>query len=105
MASCNKYEYGKIDAKLQAMSYYDANCYGRPTVMYLEFKINEGSYKEEEQYVIYDVNSFIGSVGGILGLCNLTAMVLLGYGAMSIHNELANILGRLKQSNYVQAKV
>ena len=105
LASCNRYEYGKIDGRLKAMSGWDSNCYGRPTVMHLDFKIIEGSYKEEEQYIIYDVNSFIGGVGGILGLCNLTAMVLLGYGAMSIHNKLANILGRLKQSSYVQGKL
>ena len=102
LASCNRYEYGKIDGRLKAMDAWNANCYGRPGVMQLNVKVMERSYREEEQYVIYDVNSFIGGVGGILGLCNLAAMVLLGCGAMSIHNKLAKILGRLKQSSYVK---
>ena len=57
--------------------------------LHLEFKITTGSYKEEEQYTIYDFNSFIGDAGGILGL-------LLGCSVLSLYNELAYLLGRFK---------
>ena len=55
----------------------------------LAFRIRKSSYKEEEQYVIYDFNSFIGDVGGFLGL-------LLGYSALSIYDELISMLRRFK---------
>ena len=55
----------------------------------LVFRIGKTSYKEEEQYVIYDFNSFIGDVGGFLGL-------LLGYSALSIYDELISMLKRFK---------
>ena len=59
------------------------------TKLELPFKIMGSSYKEEEQYVIYDFNSFIGDVGGFLGL-------LLGYSALSIYDELDSLLRRFK---------
>ena len=92
LASCERNEYGHIygDFKKTEFCYY--------LDLQLEFKITEASFKEEEQYIIYDFNSFIGGVGGILGLCNLTAMVLLGLGVLSVHNKLANLLGRFKAS-------
>ena len=91
-ASCKRNEYGKIDSYFKTDEY----CWTESCDLHLEFKITEGSYKEEEQYIIYDFNSFISGVGGILGLCNLLAMVLLGFGVLSLHNKIADLLGRFK---------
>ena len=92
LASCERDEYGQIDSNLRIIK----NCH--MNYLHLDFKITKGSYKEEEQYIIYDFNTFIGCVGGILGLCNLLAMGLLGCGILTLHNELANLLGRFKGS-------
>ena len=96
LPSCKRNEFAKIDGTFKTLTEWHGNCYRQPTDLHLEFKVMEASYKEEEQYLIYDFNSFIGGVGGILGLCNLTAIILLGCSVMSIHNQLANLLGRFK---------
>ena len=56
-----------------------------------EFLIRCLIYEEKEQYIIYDCNSFVADVGGFLGL-------LLGCSALSLYNELDNVLGNLKFS-------
>ena len=92
LASCERDEYEKIDGHLT-----EKWCRAHRD-LHLQFKITTGSYEEKEQYIIYDFNSFIGSVGGILGLCNLTCMGLLGCGVSNLHNGLASLLGRFKKS-------
>ena len=88
LASCQRNEYAKIDGNLLQKYCYP---YDGPYDLHLEFKITQGSYKEEEQYIIYDFNSFIGESGGILGL-------LLGCSFLSLYNELGYLLGRFKPS-------
>ena len=44
---------------------------------------------EEEQYVIYDANSFIAEVGGYMGL-------LLGCSILSLYNEMEAILVKFR---------
>ena len=95
MASCERNEYAKVDGHFMKKF-----SFGGPYDLLLKFIIYEGSYKEEEQYTIYDFNSFIGGVGGILGLCNLLAMVLVGCGVMNVHSQLADMLGGLKNSTH-----
>ena len=34
----------------------------------MEFRFEDGSYQLEEEYIIYDSDSFIADVGGFLGL-------------------------------------
>ena len=87
LASCERNEYAKIDG-------YFTKKYCQSPYLHLQFTINTGSYEEKEQYIIYDFNSFIGSVGGILGLCNLLCMGLLGCGILNLHSRLANLVGR-----------
>ena len=95
LASCERIEYAEIDGNFIT----DDFCYGQPAYdLHLNFRITTGSYKEEEQYIIYSINNFIGNVGGILGLCNLLAMGLLGCGVLTLRDELANLLGRFKTS-------
>ena len=92
LASCERNEYAKIDG-------YLTKKYCQSPYLHLQFIIASGSYEEKEQYIIYDFNSFIGSIGGILGLCNLTCMALLGCGVLNLHNGVANLLGRIKKHN------
>ena len=89
LASCERNEYGKIDGNLDT----NTNCYPGPYDLHLQFKMTSGSYKQEEQYILYDFNSFIGDAGGILGL-------LLGCSVLSLYNELAYFLERFKPSTF-----
>ena len=90
LASCERNEYGIKDEHFILKN--GSECYqqGQPHYdMQLDFWIMTGSYKEEEQYVIYDFNSFIADVGGFLGL-------LLGYSALSLYDEFESLLRVLK---------
>ena len=51
----------------------------------LEFRIMEVSHQEMEQYILYDFDSFIADVGGLMGL-------LLGFSVLSIYNEIMDLL-------------
>ena len=87
LPSCHRNEYvltGKELKKNKVFSFWSVE-----TRLQLDFIILDSSYKEEEQYVIYDFNSFIGDVGGFLGL-------LLGYSALSIYDALDSLLKRFK---------
>ena len=54
----------------------------------LTFKILDRSYKLEEQYKIYDTESFIADVGGYMGL-------LLGCSLLSLYKEVEGFLKKL----------
>ena len=88
LASCDRKEYAKLDGIL--LKKYDP--YKEKPELHLKFKITEASYKEEEQYVIYDFNNFVGESGGILGL-------VLGYSILGLYDDLANTLRRFKLSS------
>ena len=53
--------------------------------MTLRTEINDRSYDEKRQYVVYDFNSFIADVGGFIGL-------LLGFSTLSLFKELEKLL-------------
>ena len=54
----------------------------------LEFIMLDSSYKEEKQYVIYDVNSFVADVGGYMGL-------LLGSSLLSLYMAMEAYMRKL----------
>ena len=90
LASCDKYEYKILFNRKTnfAANYYCAG--GNSTChMSLMLQINEMSYEEKKQYVVYDINSFIADVGGFMGL-------LLGFSILGLYDELANLLRRFK---------
>ena len=98
-ASCRRFGYEQIDSSFKVLnktrsvlSQLFGNS-GNPKDIELElkFRIIKASYREEEQYIIYDFNSFIGDVGGFLGL-------LLGYSVLSLYGDIARVLGRFKRS-------
>ena len=89
LASCQRNEYTLSGTDFKTIPISRGIWGSRKPKLELAFRIGKTSYKEEEQYVIYDFNSFIGDVGGFLGL-------LLGYSALSIYDELNRLLRRFK---------
>ena len=83
LAACERDEYKQIDGTLTKVFKKGNND------IKLDFRILSNSYQEMEQYFLYDTDSFIADVGGFMGL-------LLGFSALSLYNELVNILGRFK---------
>ena len=62
---------------------------GRSSDTYhVQFKILDRAYEEREQYVIYDLSSFIADVGGYMGL-------LLGCSLASLYYDLEAFLQRI----------
>ena len=53
------------------------------------FTIYERTYIEEEQYIIYDSNSFLADTGGFLGL-------VLGSSMLNIYDQVVGLLRGLK---------
>ena len=87
LASCRRSEYTKIDGRVT-----NEICYDVPKDLHLQFLITTGSYKEEEQYIIYDFVSFIADVGGLMGL-------LLGCSVFSLYAELEGLLRRFSMGS------
>ena len=52
---------------------------------WLYISMHETSYIQEEQYLIYDLNSFIADVGGYMGL-------LLGSSILSLYDEAERLI-------------
>ena len=55
---------------------------------FLKLTINDRSFEEREEYIIYDIDSFIADVGGYMGL-------LLGCSIMSLYNEIESLIKKL----------
>ena len=53
--------------------------------LWLYISMRETSYVQEEQYFIYDINSFIADVGGYMGL-------LLGSSILSLFDEVEGLV-------------
>ena len=80
LSSCEKDRYHKIESEVTTKNRKDGD-------LHLAFRIMDGSYEEREQYIIYDLDSFIADVGGFMGL-------LLGCSILSLYSELEAILGK-----------
>ena len=84
LSSCEKERYAvsleeQSDKQLKPASKY------RYSDVLVVFTIYERSYVEEEQYVIYDGNSFLADIGGFLGL-------VLGSSMLNIYDEVVGLL-------------
>ena len=99
LASCERNEYTINDVNFRKYNHHKLVKLGKSIKnigeLHLRFKITKGSYKEEEQYIIYDFNSFIADVGGFLGL-------LLGSSALSLYDEIASLLRTFKLKSLVK---
>ena len=61
---------------------------GIPCELYLQLRMMQSSYTEEEQYVIYDGISFIADIGGYMGL-------LLGSSLLGIYMAIEALLRKI----------
>ena len=61
------------------------------TRLKLRVSISDTSHTQEEEYIIYDLNSFIADFGGYMGL-------LLGSSILSIYNEFERFVGTLHKA-------
>ena len=77
LSSCEKDEY-QIDKTYTSST-------KSPHDTMINFRIMDSSYQEMEQYLLYDLDSFIADVGGFMGL-------LLGFSVLSIYNEVVDLL-------------
>ena len=66
---------------------------GAGNTLHMIFLFEDGSYKLQEEYVVYDVDDFIADVGGYLGL-------LLGHSMLSIYYMSVEWFGK---NNFVRA--
>ena len=82
LASCLKYEFSITTDPISKSQNY-GNC-----DFDLKVFIKDRSYKEEEQYIIYDEWSFLADVGGYMGL-------LLGYSLLSLFTETEDLFRKL----------
>ena len=76
LSACEKNVYSIIP---EATSCADQVKYGEQFLLTL--RVNDRSYEERKQYIIYDTDSFIADVGGYMGL-------LLGCSIWSLYNEI-----------------
>ena len=58
--------------------------------MTLEFLIADGFYEEKEEYMLYDLDSFVADIGGFMGL-------LLGCSVFSLYKDMASMVDRTKK--------
>ena len=86
LSPCKRYQYKILPAPLEKRQTDFVG--GMPCEFHLKLRIKDRSYKEEEQYIIYDTSSFIADVGGYLGL-------LLGSSLFSLYMELEACLRRI----------
>ena len=85
LSACEKDEYAMwVDpAEKVVNDHHSGKC-----EYHVRFQITQTSFKEEEQYVIYDTDSFFADIGGYMGL-------LLGCSLISLYNSLEALLKRL----------
>ena len=88
LSACHK---NKYELTIEEESYRTLYGY-HPSEVLLIFTIYERSYVEEEEYVIYDLNSFGADVGGFMGL-------VLGFSLLSIYDKMVECLGKYKVNN------
>ena len=89
LASCERHEYQGFEYQRTDVTWKMCGVEDDSCILTLWPEINDRSYDEKKQYVVYDFNSFIADVGGFMGL-------LLGFSILSIYDELTNILRRWK---------
>ena len=86
LSPCEKNQYSLFKGPIEKIvAHWSHDTLGE---LHLRFIIEDSTYKEEEQYIIYDMNSFIADVGGYMGL-------LLGSSLLSLYNEIESLFRKL----------
>ena len=84
LASCVRYEFDRLSVRKSDKRISPGNLIND---LHIAFIIFDASHEEKEQYLLYDVDSFIADIGGYLGL-------LLGWSVFSVYNEVADMMVR-----------
>lgn len=87
LSACKKYKVALSNDDVSSSGEVDTQSGASETL--LSFTVNDGYYVEEEQYIIYDFNSFVADTGGYMGL-------VLGTSFLSIYDQLIVLLRRMK---------
>ena len=82
-AACERHEYHEFEYHRNDMVWRMCQGGNKSCDLELGLEMNDRSYEEKRQYVVYDFNSFVADVGGFMGL-------LLGFSMLSIYDELTN---------------
>ena len=87
MSACEKDRYSLSTDPLKTdtafVSLGEVNCQ-----LHIEFRILDNSYKVEEQYLLYQMDSFIADVGGYMGL-------LLGISLLSLYRATDHCMRKI----------
>ena len=97
LSACKKYKVALSNDDVSSSGEVDTQSGASETL--LSFTVNDGYYVEEEQYVIYDVNSFIADVGGYMGLL-LGSSLLSLYMTMEDYVTKALANARVRKAKY-----
>lgn len=87
LSSCEKDQYS-LSAELLKSEYASKWQGDTPCELHLQFRMLDSSYEEKEQYIIYELDSFIADVGGYMGL-------LLGCSLLSLYSAIEAFLSHL----------
>ena len=84
LSACLKKKYGILPKAMTTLQ--EANtCHAK-----VSLQVDDKTFIEEEQYVVYDLYSFFADIGGYMGL-------LLGSSLLSLYDEAVGLLRCLKQ--------
>ena len=86
LAPCEKFEYDISEYSIELSSKSRVPRHICDLILGLE--MNDASFEEKKQFLVYDFNSIIADVGGFMGL-------LLGFSMLSIYSELEKLVRRL----------
>ena len=90
LSACEKYRFElKMTDKTQVIE--PSTSYHGKDTLWLFISMHDTSYVQEEQYIIYDLNSFIADVGGYMGL-------LLGSSILSLYDETERLISTFYRS-------
>ena len=90
LSACEKDKFEIRMSQITETSSDSSSEYGE-VELWLYISMHDTSYVNEEQYVIYDFNSFIADVGGYMGL-------LLGSSILSLFDEVESLISALCMS-------
>ena len=85
LGSCERHEYHEFEYHRNDLVWMMCQGGNQSCELTLRLEMNDRSYEEKRQYVVYDFNSFVADVGGFMGL-------LLGFSMLSIYDELTTKL-------------
>ena len=87
LSACEKDKFDIRTSQMIKKSFQKPNPTGRVTLT-VHISMSDTSYVQEQEYIIYDVNSFIADVGGYMGL-------LLGCSILSLFDEVESVVKKL----------